>query len=508
VTLLYQTVEPGSYININDWQYRVNWDSIAMHDDGLDGDEMADGDIYTVQMPGSLQVHRRLIRYRIVIEDNLGYSLTVPYSDDPQPNFAYFVYDGVPAWRGAIKPGDPGPLGEVVEYCTDVMRSLPVYHLISKRSDVEECTWFDQINWTSPESSIFKWYGTMIYDGQVYDHIRFRTRGGVWRYAMGKNMWKFDFNRGHYFQACDDYGRKYDTTWNRLNFSACIQQGDYLHRGEHGMFEAASFKLFNLMGVEAPKTLWLQFRIIDEQYEDGLLNAAHPPLTSSGTQYDGDFWGLYLVLEQIDGRFLDEHNLPDGNIYRMNSQSGDELNNQGPTAVTDWSDLYSFLSGYRSRPPETWWWENVNLDSYYGYRCVVEGVHHGDIGYGKNYSYYLNPNTNKWLMLPWDLDLTWAENMYGNGEDPFIGEARIFSNHNIEIEYQNRIREFLDLLYNSDQLHQLLEELANIIDPPTGGPTFVDADRAMWDYNPIMTSWYVNSNKAGQGRLGASVFCR
>jgi hypothetical protein len=489
VMLLYQLVEPGNYINIKDLTYQLNWNSVAMYDDGLNGDEQAGDDIYTVQLPGTLQVHRRLVRYRIGVMDSTSRFLIVPYSDDPQPNFAYFVYDGVPAWRGAIRPGDQGPLGEVVEYGTDVMRSLPVYHLISKKSDVEDCTWFDQISWTSPEASIFKWYGTLIYDGKVYDHIRYRARGGVWRYSMGKNMWKFNFNRGHSFQGRDDYGRKYSTKWDKLNFSACIQQGDYQHRGEQGMFEAVTFKMFNLMGVEASKTNWLQFRIIDEADEFG------------PTQYEGDLWGLYLAMEQVDGRFLDEHNLPDGNLYRMNSQSGDEMNNQGPTAATDWSDLWAFISGYQSRPDELWWRDNVNLDSYYGYRCVVEGTHHGDIGYGKNYSFYLNPQTNIWSVFPWDVDLTWANNMYGDGEDPYRKQGRITQRPSLMVEQQNKLREFHDLLYNADQMNQLIDEFAAIIDDPNAPLTIVDVDRAMWDYNPVMASFYVNPSKAGQGRF-------
>jgi hypothetical protein len=483
VILSYQIVEPGGYINVEDPQYFTNWTNLAMHDDGLAGDAIAADDIYSVQLPGSIQVHRRLLRYRITIADNSGLGLLVPYIDDPQPNFAYFVYDGVPAWYGAIQPG----VTPVVEYGTDVMRSLSVYHLISKKSDVENCTWRERYG-----GSEYKWHGTLVYDGKVYDHIRYRARGGVWRYAMGKNMWKFDFNRGHSFQARDDYGRKYDTKWDKLNFSACIQQGDYWHRGEHGMFEAASNKLFNMMGVETSKTNWVHFRIIDEILESG------------PTQYDGDFWGLYMTLEQMDGRFLNEHNLPDGNLYKIEGYSGD-LNNQGPTHVTNGSDLSAFTSRYNSRPSEIWWDQNVNLAGYYGYRCVVEGVHQGDIGYGKNWFFYLNPETNKWSMLPWDVDLTWADSMYGNGEDVFKNQGSIFSNSNILIEYQNRMREFLDLLYNTDQLYQVLDDLANIIDPPTGGPTFVDADRAMWDYNPLLrsSSGYVHSNKGGQGRFYA-----
>ncbi|MFH1755496.1 MAG: lamin tail domain-containing protein, partial [Candidatus Latescibacterota bacterium] len=479
VTLSYQIVEPGSYINITNSQYYTNWTTVTMLDDGLNGDAIAGDDIYSVQLPGSIQVHRRLVRYRITFTDSGGRSLIVPYMDDPQPNFAYFVYDGVPDWYGAIRPGATS----VVRYGTDVMCSLPVYHLISKKSDVEACMWIERYG-----GDDYKWHGALVYDGKVYDHIRYRTRGGVWRYAMGKNMWKFDFNRGHSFQARDDYGQKYKTTWDKINLSACIQQGDYQHRGEQGMFEAASCKLFNMMGSEASKTNWLQFRVIDEVDESG------------PTQYDGDFWGLYMTLEQMDGRFLNEHNLPDGNLYKIENNSG-SLNNQGPTHVTNRSDLNAFMNGYGSRPSEAWWDQNVNVAGYLGYRCVVEGVHHGDIGYGKNWFFYLNPETNKWSMLPWDVDLTWANNMYGNGEDVFKSQGSIFSNSNIQIEYQNRLREFHDLLYNADQLYQVLDDLADIIDHPTGGPTFVEADRAMWDYNPIMNSSYINRSKAGQGRF-------
>ncbi len=483
VKLSYQPVAPGAYIALSDAVYEGVWTIMDMHDDGLDGDAVGGDDVYSVQLPAEVQVNRMLVRYRIFAMDNDGDYQEAPYLDDPQPNFAYFVYDGVPGWQGAIRPGAQGETGQVVEYSPEVMRSVPVYHLISKNSDVEACTWTERYG-----GSDYKWQGTLVYDGEVYDHIRYRARGGCWRYAMGKNMWKFDFNRGHYFQARDDYGRAYDTKWDKINFSACIQQGDYQHRGEQGMFEAAAFKLFNLAGCEAPKTSWVHFRIIDEAKESG------------PTQYDGDFWGLYMNIEQMDGRFLDEHNLPDGNLYKIEGYSG-ELNNQGPTAATDRSDLNQLMNSYRSRPGEPWWRENVNLDGYYAYRCVVEGVHHGDIAYGKNWFFYLNPDTNKWSMLPWDVDLTWANNMYGNGEDDFKSSGRIFSNSNINIEYQNRLREFHDLLYNADQAYQMLDDLADVIDSPGDGPAFVDADRAMWDYNPIMTSGYVNSSKAGQGRF-------
>ncbi len=494
VTLAYQVVAPGAYIAREDAQYSTGWATLSMHDDGLGGDAAAQDDVFTVQVPASVQVHRQLVRYKVLALDNFGSLATAPYTDDPQPNFAYFVYDGVPAWKGAAKPGDMGTLGQVIEYSPETMRSLATYHLISKKADVEACMWKQQIDYQSAEATVFRWYGTLVYDGEVYDHIRYRLRGGCWRYAMGKNMPKIDLNRGHYFQARDNYGREYDTKWAKINFSACIQQGDYQHRGEQGMFEAAGFKLFNLMGCPASNTHWVHFRVIDEAAEVG------------ATQYEGDFWGLYLAIEQMDGRFLEEHGLSDGNLYKMDGGApdagagGGSLNNQGPTQPTNHSDLTAFKSGYGSRPQEPWWRQNVNLTSYYGFRCTVEGIHHGDMEGGKNWFFYHDPETNQWTIMPWDLDLTWANNMYGGGADDFSRNG-VFSNANLQIEYHNRLREFHDLLYNNDQGYQMLDDLANLIDPPTGGPTFVGADRAMWDYNPIMTSSYVYSGKAGAGRF-------
>ncbi|MCX5639098.1 MAG: CotH kinase family protein, partial [Planctomycetota bacterium] len=368
VTLSYQIVEPGSYIALQDSQYQTNWTQVTMYDDGTHGDRTPNDNTYTSILPAQLQVHRRLIRYRITALDKTGLSVTGPYSDDPQPNFAYLVYNGVPSWRGANRPG----VTPVIEYGPDVMRSLPVYHLITKKQDVVDSQYLPGNLTGRYGGEDYPWVGTLVYDGEVYDHIGYRSRGGVWRYSMGKNMWKFKFNRGHDFQARDDYGSKYETKWDNLNFSACIQQGDYQHRGEQGMFEALSFKLFNMVGEPASKTNWVHFRVIDEAGESG------------PTQYDGDFWGLYMTIEQMDGRFLDEHGLPDGNLYKMDGDypDGCDKNNQGPTAVPDKSDVIAFRNAYQASPTPTaaWWRTNVNLTCYYGYRTILEGVHHYDNG--------------------------------------------------------------------------------------------------------------------------------
>jgi hypothetical protein len=487
VQLLYQLVDPGNYIELNDAGYETTWTSVAMTDDGTNGDELAGDDVYTTTISGALQNHRRLVRYRIEATDSGNRTIRAPYADDPSPNFAYFVYDGVPAWQAAIQPGDGGANGIVNTFAGAEMGRLPTYHLVAKRTSVETATWTSRYS-----GDEYRWWGSLVYNGKVYDHIRYRARGGVWRYAMGKNMWKFDFNRGHDFQALDAYGEPYKTKWRKLNLGANIQQGDYQHRGEQGMFESVGFRLFNLAGVESPKTHWINFRVVDEGSEAPAAN-----------QYGGDYWGLYLAIEQEDGRFLDEHDLPDGNLYKMEGGTG-ELNNQGRYAATDKSDLNAFLNTYRgSTPTEAWWRQNVDLEKIYSYHAIVQGIHHYDICYGKNYFYFLNPETGRWAIHTWDLDLTWADNMYDAGCDGRDDlRDRIVTRTPFNTEYKNRIREIRDLLFNTDQAWKLIDEHALIVRGTNEGPNILTADRSMWDYNPVMVNGnLVNLNKAGQGRF-------
>lgn len=492
VRLQYQTVLPGGYIALGDVEYTNTWTTVAMNDSGTNGDVAANDDVYSTEIPASVQVHRRLIRYRIVARDNAGAEVKTPYVDDPVPNFAYFCYDGVPGWRGALRPGST----PTTDFSASTMSRLPAIHLISQRSEVEDATWFSRYG-----GDAYPWIGTLVYDGEVYDHIHFRARGGVWRYAMGKNMWKFDMNNGHYFQMRDNYGRKYGTTWTKLNLGASIQQGDYLHRGEQGMFESVGFKLFNLAGLEAPNTTFVQFRVIDDVVEA-------PP----SDQFEGDFWGVYLAIEQEDGRFLDEHGLPDGNLYKMESGTG-ELNNLGRTGPADKSDLNSFLNTYRTTAPaatESWWRTNLDLQRYASYQAIVQGIHHYDISDGKNYFYFRNPETRLWSVHSWDLDLTWANNMYrteGGGKDdlyrPVLGENGHPQKPAMTVDFKNRVREIRDLLFNPDQAGAVIEEYAELLRGPRGQVSILDADRYMWDYNPKMASSTYSSSlsKAGQGRF-------
>ncbi|MDG2126232.1 MAG: CotH kinase family protein, partial [Verrucomicrobiales bacterium] len=398
------------------------------------------------------------VRYRITVEDSAGNIVRVPYADDPAPNFAYFVYGETPDWTGRIRSGDTP-----VTFSGELLSSIPTYYLLSRSA------WVDDSQFGGYRGSEYLWPGTMVYDGEVYDHIQYRPRGGVHRFQYGKNFWKFDFPRGHRFQASDNYGREYKTEWDKLNFSSIVQQVNFRHRGEQGLFEGVGFRLFELAGVGACKTHHVQFYVIDQASETG------------AGQYESDYYGLFLAIEQMDGQYLEEHGLPDGNLYKIEGHSGSS-NNQGPTQVSNRSDVSSFISGYRNgNPDETWWRENLDIEKYLSYRTIVEGIHHYDIAGGKNYFYYHNPETDLFEVHPWDLDLTWADNMFGSGNHDF--KSDVAGNSAFNTQYQNRVREIMDLLYNTEDGWHLIDEVAKPVYTP-GELSLVDADRRLWDNNP------------------------
>lgn len=471
VSFSYQIVRPGRYFcrylkfsnngspNYDSrFESPSSWILVQMSDDGLGDDVIAGDGLFTGTVPAVQQRDRYLVRYRITVSDAAGNSIRVPYQDDPQPNFAYFVYDGTPDWTGRIRPGDTP-----VTFPGELMSSIPTYFLLSTSS------WVNDSQFGGYGGSEYLWPGTLIYDGEVYDHIQYRPRGGVHRFQYGKNFWKFDFNRGHRFQAKDEYGNNYDTEWSKLNFSSIVQQVNFGHRGEQGLFEGVGFRLFELCGVEASKTHHVQFYVIDDARPTG------------ATQYDTDYYGLFLAIEQMDGQFLEEHKLPDGNLYKIEGYSG-KSNNQGPTQVTNRSDVSSFISAYRSgNPTASWWRRYLDIEKYLSYRTIVEGIHHYDIAYGKNYFYYHNPETRKYQVHPWDLDLTFANNMYGNGNHDF--KSKVALNPAFNTDYQNRVREIMDLLYNRDEGYKLIDETVKFV-YTRGEPSLVDADRRLWDNHP------------------------
>ncbi|MDP6546263.1 MAG: lamin tail domain-containing protein, partial [Phycisphaerae bacterium] len=496
VDLHYQFVLPGAYIPAylplttsqlisNPAQPRpanpafeapANWTTVVMVDDGTGADATAGDDIYTATIPA--QINRTLVRYRITVTDTLGASVRAPYTDDPSLNFAYYVYDGVPDYTAGTR-SIAGGAGHV--YDSDTLTSLPVYSLIARGQDMVQMMAYDgsnQVPQTSDQAirRAYNWQAAFVYDGVVYDHLDMRLRGANGRYYQaGKRSMRIKFKRGHYLQARDENGVEYPTKWRQLVVSKMFGNKN---DANYGLSEAVNSEMWNLVGVPAPETHWFHFRVVD---------GAEEAPTGPNAQYYGDFWGMFMAFEPYDVRFLEAHDLPKGNLYKLtNRVSNGNLQQRyqaadAPSNAQDYNNIRSSLNSGRS---EDWLHNNVNYDQWYLYHAIVEAVRHYDYwpGANKNMAWYFEPDeTNpmgRLWYLPYDSDASWGPTWNGGIDE---AKSAIYDGGGkpaMKTEYRNVIREIRDLLFVPEVINPWIDRTAAVISD------FWQADYDRWEDAP------------------------
>lgn len=497
VALEYQLVNPGNYVRLTDAAYSQNWVSVPMGDTGADGDLTAGDGIYSAVLPGSLQTHRRLTRYRFRFADSLSNTSLAPFGDDIQSNFAWFTYDGVPAWQGALRPASlaPGNPTAVTTFSAPSQSTIPVYTLVAESGDVMNSQYNGGYN-------KIRFRGTFVADGEVYDNIEFRNRGQASSYQSGKNKWRFNFNPGYDFHAVDHFGNPYEETWG--SFSANANSGPWVpvHKGSLGVEEASSLKLHQLAGVPSPSAHYYQFRVIRDAAEAPATGTnVSNAISTSGMvdgQYAGDLWGTYLAIERIKGGFLDSRGLPDGNIYKIEGNGG-ELENLVPGQPADGSDWNAFRDASTSgtAPTEAWWRQNMDMDAYYTFHAVNRLTGNIDLRKGENHFFYHRVTTDgRWVPIPWDLDMMYVPkshqgtNINGTFHPGVIDQHRSILDHpGLAREYRNRAREILDLMASDGsrdggQIGQLFDEFVQIVSPDGTTDNLANVDAALWNLHP------------------------
>ena len=442
-----QFVAPGSYIRKSDPEYRTSWRDFPMEKHGAS---------FIVRVPGELQRHRALVRYRIKGTSN-GRSVTYPSATDAAPNYCWFVYDGFPQWKGSSRPGRPPELIFTPEF----LATLPTYHLIARAEDVKDSQWNHQAN-RKPFS------GTLIYDGKVYDHITFHNRGQASTYVSGKNKWGIKFNKGEEFGPRDNYGEPYKYEWSGFNLNPCASAWAQVNRGMAGMDEALSYRVYQLAGVPSPDTFWIHFRVIDEANEN------------SSNQFNTDLWGLYLVVQEKNGTWLRENKLPDGNIFSIDS--GPKHLGLPEKAAEQFQQA---RSGSHRKQSEQWWRANLDLPAYYSFHALNRYVANIDLRPDGNHYLYFRPD-GRAVILPHDLDMMLLPKHHQPG---FVMQSRCLDVPALKLEYQARAREILDLLAsdaraNGGQIGQLVAELSSHLKPRGHKENWAQLDEAMWNWHP------------------------
>ena len=471
VVLRLQVVEPGAYLRRTDAAFTNNWQNLPMN---------PRNGAFEAVLPGEMQRHRRLVRYALTYETVDGKPVRWPATTNECPNLAYFVYDGVPAWTGASEPGRTSALSFPAAF----MQTLPTYHLLATREDVERSQW-------DGSASKQRFPGTLVYGDHVYDHIQFHNRGRASIYNTGKNKWGFKFRRDDPFQARDLWGRPYPAPWTSLSLTACASPWVQANRGMAGMDEAVSFRAYQLAGVPSSPTHWISLRVIAGAEESPAAN-----------QYGGDLWGLYLVVEEPGGAWLRDLQWPDGDIYYP--EAGLKHRARG-TPENDES-YQRFMEGPPAGARESWWRSHLELPRFYSFNALNRLLANVDLRPGANHYLYHAPD-GRWTVVPWDLYMMFIPRTHQPG---YVDQIACLEEPALRREYQNRAREILDLFCtdtrrDGGQFAQLVDELSGFLVPAGQARSWPELDECLWNHHPrSQTPGQFYQNPVGDGRMGAN----
>lgn len=447
-TLQIQFVEPGAYIRRTDPTFEKSWRDFPME---------KHGDSFIASIPGSLQKHRHLIRYRVRATSSTGQSSSFPpKTTNAIPNFACFVYDGLPPWTGASRPGR----SPEKTFSPEFLATLPTYHLIANGTDVRNSQW-------NPGSNRRPFLGTLVYDGRVYDHITFNNRGQASTYISGKNKWGFKFNPADPFAPKNNWGESFKFKWTSFNMNPCASAWAQVNRGMAGMDEALSYRVYQLAGVPSPDTFWIHFRVIDSTSEN------------STDQFNTDLWGLYLIVQEKNGTWLRENNLPDGDIFSIDSGPKHLAANRSASAAV------RRLRSSAQHDSVAAWRAHLDLPAYYSFHALNRYVANIDLRPDGNHYLYYRPE-GRAVILPHDLDMMLIPKRHQPG---YVMQSRCLELPELKIEYQARAREILDLLasdrsLNGGQIGQLVAELSSHLKPRRHQRNWAELDEAMWNWHP------------------------
>ncbi len=244
------------------------------------------------------------------------------------------------------------------------------------------------------------------------------------------------------------------------------------------MNEVLSHRLFREAGVPAPRTAY-----------------ARVYLTVSG-KYDRQYLGLYSLVENIDSNFAQEaFGSKKGALFKPVTRNPFE------DLGSDWSQYQQTYDPKTSLTAEqkqrviqfcqlvtraddaefaAKLGDYLDLDEFARFMAVTTWVCTLDsiLGIGQNYVVYLDPRTQKFQFMPWDLDHSFGQfGMVGGQEQreqlsihkPWQGEIRllerVFKVEAFKKVYLTRMNEFSTTIFQPERLQKQVDEIAAAIQP-------------------------------------------
>lgn len=220
---------------------------------------------------------------------------------------------------------------------------------------------------------------------------------------------------------------------------------------------------------------------------------------------NGEFIGPFMFFDWIDAGMMARRGLgPDGALYHpkdetfcggLHDAAADELRrcwSQFAPRQGDFSELQALardLAGVRAEDFERFLDERFDADSVINW-IVLNTITSNTDTYNKNYFLYLSRKTGKWVVIPWDYDLS-----FGRNADPALPFPKSVFNDNYQYFYTpelgnpNPLKD--KLLGNAGLYRRLQARLAHVMGverdaaAPAAAFGWFDPDR----FGPRLRAW-------------------
>lgn len=408
---------------------------------------------------------------------------------DPEPEFTDPI-NGEDIEETDPDPIDPDPTADYLNYDSDAIfnqDSLPSFYI-----ELSETA----LNFINDDPTAEEYVaGSITYNGETISPVGVRYKGSIGAYigcVSGINVFNPNGSK-----TCTKLSMKIKFNWNENSekfYGLKKLQLHSMNNDKSQMRDRLAYKLFEDMGVAAPRCIHAKVYI------------------------NGEYNGLFALVEQIDGRFSRYHfDGGEGNIYKE-IWPVDDLAKAQPEASyrealrtneddnPDVSLMRSFgeeiqntsASGMKA-VVEKW----MDVDQTIAYCVVDRGIKHddgpfhwyctGDRCSNHNYYWYEDPDDKKFYLVAWDMDNAfenwtefngvtglpddWGET--SNNCEPFSGSFWGFSQKSAacdkltaawttyENEYETKKQLFKNQYITAARIDQLLSEWSNQIEAAT-----------------------------------------
>jgi spore coat protein CotH len=309
-------------------------------------------------------------------------------------------------------------------------------------------------------------HADLDFDGTTLKDVAVRYKGnGTWMQSQGstKRSMKIDINQ-------HVKGQKLAGVTS-LNLHSNVTDATEMN-------EPLSHRLYRDAGVPAPRTAYAKVYV-----------------TVPG-KHERTYLGLYSMIEDVDKTFIkDEAKHKGGAIfkpvtpnlfadlgndwakYKQAYDPKTELSDKQIRRVIDFSRLLTAAddAAFAAKVGDY-----LDLEEFARFMAVTAwlSTHDSILGMGQNFYVYLDPKTDKFQFIPWDLDHSFGQfPMAGSQEQreklsirhPWRGDVRllerVFKVPAFEKIYLAKMREFSGTIFNPERFKQQVDEVAAAIRP-------------------------------------------